>query len=87
MALKSWPLMGLFLLGLITISLTLPAGLEAAGPSCDEMIGGTLIRTISDRCLLAFYPGKPRPDPVAEGECCRALGKGLRAVQGKQMPL
>lgn len=80
---KSWPPMGLILLVLIiTISsLTLP--LEA-GPSCAEMIGGDLVGTISNSCLLAFYPGKPRPDPVAEGECCRALAQGLERSKGNR---
>lgn len=82
-ALKPWPSMGLFLLELIIIGLTLPADLET-GPSCDDMIGETLLEIIRDRCLDAFYPGKPRPDPVAEGVCCRALGIGLERSRGNR---
>lgn len=73
MALKPWPSMGLFLLGLIIISLTVPADGEA-GPSCDDLIGETLLDIISIRCL----------DPIDKGVCCRALSKGLERSKGNK---
>jgi hypothetical protein len=72
----------MIMLALIVISLPLPAD-SSEGPSCVDIIGVQLVDTISARCLFAFF-NPPKPDPVAEKECCQAMGKGLELSRGNR---
>ena len=83
MAPKPWAPIGLsmIMLALIFVSLPLPADSK----SCVEMIGNRLVTTMRDKCLLAFNPStKPGSNPVAEKECCQAVGKGLERSRGNR---